>query len=261
MPFLGVSLLMAADAVLSACFFRIPGYPLLGAVLWGVSVLVAVIVLRLTWRLRRYESYSEMLLLLFAPWLWVAGFKLCQFIVADFPSRLPYSGLVGVAATFSIPWALFWNLRHLRRAGISYRQPPEPVQHSDNIKPAKRFIKREFAVSVATLGLLTVNTGVMAWFIHSGYGMTWSIWSLLTVVSVVTLLLHFSKPDSELLSMAMRCGFSCWLVAPGLYLIFAVTGDHTLTNSPDFLMFSLSVSIVITFFFTVIAALNPSHFT
>ncbi len=120
-------------------------------------------------------------------------------------------------------------------------------------------IKKKWAVFFATLALLTVNLSVIAWFIHSGYGLTWSTWHVLALASVVTLLLHFSNSDSEMFFSATLAGFYFWLVAPLMCAIDAVSGSHLRTASPDFLIYALSVSVMITFAFTMMAALNKSR--
>lgn len=115
-------------------------------------------------------------------------------------------------------------------------------------------IKKKRAVFLATLALLTVNLSVMTWLMCHGAGLSWSVWGVMALASVVTLLLHFSSPDSERVSSATQYGFWCWLVIAGMYIFDAVSGNHSLTHSPGFLFFALSVSVMVTFAFTVMAA-------
>ncbi len=114
-------------------------------------------------------------------------------------------------------------------------------------------IKKKRAVFMATLALLTVNLSVMAWLMCHGFGLSWSMWCVLALASVVTLRLRFSNPDSERVSSATQYGFWCWLVIAGMYIFDAVSGNHSLTHSPGFLFFALSVSVMVTFAFTVMA--------
>ena len=116
-------------------------------------------------------------------------------------------------------------------------------------------IKEKWVVFMATLALLTVNLSVMALFMSRGFGLSWSVWGVMALASVVTLLLHLTNPDSELVSSATQYGFWCWLAIAGMYIFDAVSGNHSLTHSPGFLFFALSVSVLITFAFTVMAAL------
>ena len=120
-------------------------------------------------------------------------------------------------------------------------------------------IKKKRTVFLATLALLTVNLSVLAWFMSRGFGMTWSTWGVLASASVVTLFLHLANPDSERVSSATQYGFWCWLVIAGMYIFDAVSGNHSLTHSPGFLFFALSVSVMVTFAFTVMAALYASR--
>ena len=119
-------------------------------------------------------------------------------------------------------------------------------------------IKKKRAVFLATLALLTVNLSVMALFMSRGFGLSWSTWGVMALASVVTLLLHLTNPDSERVSSATQYGFWCWLVIAGIYIFDAVSGNHSLTHSPGFLFFALSVSVMVTFAFTVMAALYLS---
>ncbi|PWK94355.1 hypothetical protein C7431_11192 [Pantoea allii] len=107
-PLLVTGIFMGADVVLSAYFFRVPGHLLISSALLGMTLQLVFKVMKLTWRIRRHEFYSHMMVIPFFPWLWLAGIKQAELITTEMSSvRLPVSGLVGATAMVSIAFTLF----------------------------------------------------------------------------------------------------------------------------------------------------------
>ncbi|PXV97584.1 hypothetical protein [Pantoea ananatis] len=107
-PLLVTGIFMGADVVLSACFFRVTGHSLISYALLGMTLPMVVKVMKLTWRIRRHEFYSHIMVIPFFPWLWLAGIKLAELITTGMSSvHLPASGLVGATAMVSIAFTLF----------------------------------------------------------------------------------------------------------------------------------------------------------
>jgi hypothetical protein len=108
-PLLVTGIFMGADVVLSAYFFRVTGHSLISYALLGMTLPMVVKVMKLTWRIRRHEFYSHIMVIPFFPWLWLAGIKLAELLTTAGISsfRFPASGLTGATAMVSIAFTLF----------------------------------------------------------------------------------------------------------------------------------------------------------
>lgn len=135
-PLLATGIVMGADVVLSAYFFRIPDHLLISSALLGMTLPLVFKAMKLTWRIRRHEFYSHMMVIPFFPWLWLAGIKLAELITTGMSSvRLPASGLVGATAMVSIAFTLFqvWRFHAtvVKRPVSAGRPEPRGVEKNE----------------------------------------------------------------------------------------------------------------------------------